>query len=84
MALYFVSYDLRGPDRNYSGLYERLESLEAVQVLESTYCLERDNTTAGALCDHFKQFIDSDDGVCVTEITYWATYNTDGTPNDLS
>ena len=83
MALYFVNYDLRG-QRDYPGLYEALQSLSAVKVLESVYCFRHNNTTAGALRDYFREFIDRDDGVCVTEVAHWATYKTDGTPNDLS
>ncbi len=83
MALYFVNYDLRR-QRDYSELYEALQSLSAVKVLESVYCFRHNNTTAEALRDYFMQFIDGDDGVCVTEVTDWATYKTDGTPNDLS
>ena len=84
MALYFVSYDLRGQHRNYPELDEELETFNAVKVLESTYCLKRCDTTARALRDHFKQFLDGDDGLCVTKIGKWATHKTDGTPKDLS
>lgn len=83
MALYFVSYDLRGQNRNYPKLYEKLESLGAVQVLESTYCLERDNTTVKKIRNYLCRFIDDDDGVCVTEVTDWATYSTYSSPDDL-
>lgn len=83
MALYFVSYDLRGQHRNYSKLREKLKSLGAVQVLESTYCFERDNTTVEKICNYFCQFIDGDDGMSVTKVTDWATYSTYSSPDDL-
>lgn len=82
MALYFMSYDLR-KSRNYQPLYDELESFNAVRILESTWCFKRVNTTAGKLRDYFKGFIDSDDGIVVSEVTSWGTYHTDDTPNGL-
>ena len=80
--LYFVDCDLRN-QRDYSKLYEALQSLGAIQVLESTYCFEYDNTSAAAIRDHLKQFIDADDGLAVTQVSDWATWNTNGNPNQL-
>ena len=82
MALYFASYDLRG-QRDYSKLYQALQSLNAVQVLESTYCFKHEDTTATRIREFFQKVIDNDDGVCVTQVDDWATYNTDATPNDI-
>ena len=83
MALYFLSYDLRKPRRNYQPLYDELSDFEAVRVLESLWCFNRVNTSASGLRNYFKQFIDSDDGLCVTEVSDWATRNALGTPKDL-
>ena len=80
--LYFVDYDLRNK-RDYTKLYDALAALNAVQVLESTWCLEYDDTTAENVLNHFKQFIDADDGLCATAVSSWATYNTNGNPNQL-
>jgi hypothetical protein len=82
MALYFLTYDLR-KSRNYQSLYDELSSFNAVRILESTWCFNRFNTTASGLRDHFKKFIDEDDGVIVSAVTQWASYKTDGTPNNL-
>jgi|TARA_R100000479_G_scaffold33554_4_gene14324 hypothetical protein len=82
MALYFISYDLRNK-RNYKELYEEFESFNAVQVLESTWCFNRDNTSAVKLRDYFKNFIDDDDALLLNESASWATLNTNGTPRDL-
>ncbi len=82
MSLYFLSYDLR-KQRNYQPLYDELAKFNAKRVLESLWCFKRFNTTAAALRDHFRQFIDQDDGLVVAEVTDWATRNTLGTPNDL-
>lgn len=82
MALYFVTYDLRN-SRRYQALYDELENFSAVRILESTWCFNRLNTTAKELREHFAQFIDSDDGFVVSEVTGWASRKTDGTPNDL-
>lgn len=82
MALFFLSYDLR-KSRNYQPLYDELKKFDAVRILESQWCFKRINTSAKGLRDHFSQFIDSDDGLCVSEVNGWATRKTDGTPNDL-
>lgn len=82
MALFFISYDLR-KQRNYQTLYDKLSEFSAVRILESTWCFNRINTNCAELRDYFKQFIDSDDGLCVTEVVDWATFNTLSTPNDV-
>ena len=80
MALYFRDYDLRR-QRNYQALYDELARFNAVRMLESSWCFNRINTSAVNLRDHFKKFIDSDDGLVVGEVTNWATYKVLKTPN---
>jgi hypothetical protein len=82
MALFFLDYDLR-KSRNYQALYDELARFKAVRILESSWCFNRVNTNCKGLRDHFKQFIDSDDGLSVAEVTDWATYKALGTPSDL-
>ena len=82
MALYFLTYDLR-KSSSYQPLYDELKNFNAVRILESTWCFNRTNTTAKGLRDYYKKHIDSDDGLMVSEVTDWASFNTDGTPNDL-
>ncbi|MDD4210342.1 MAG: hypothetical protein PHI52_08420 [Bacteroidales bacterium] len=82
MALYFLTYDLRNK-RDYQKLYDELESFKAVRVLESTWCFKKDDTSSAELRDHFKKFIDADDGLLVVEANSWATIRTKGTPKDL-
>lgn len=82
MALYFLTYDLRKA-RDYKSLYDELSDFNAVRILESTWCFNRINTSAGGLRDYFKKYIDKDDGLVVSEVSDWGSYNTDGTPNEL-
>ena len=82
MALYFLTYDLRN-SRSYQVLYDELNNFNAVRILESTWCFNRVNTNAKGLREYFKQYIDNDDALIVSEVTDWASFNTDGTPNDL-
>ena len=82
MALYYISYDLRKA-RDYQKLYDELLKFNAVRILESTWCFKRVNSDAEGLRNHFDQIIDSDDGMAVSEVTDWATKNTDGHPNQL-
>lgn len=79
MALYFLDYDLR-KQRNYQLLYDELKKFEAVRILESSWSFNRVNTTCSGLRDYFRQFIDTDDGLSVVEVTDWATWRTLGTP----
>ncbi|RLC50242.1 MAG: hypothetical protein DRI23_05655 [Candidatus Cloacimonadota bacterium] len=83
MALYFLNYDLRN-SRDYQKLYDELEKFDAVRILESLWCFKRANTSSSKLRGYFKQFIDSDDGLCISEVTDWSTFNALKTPNDLS
>ncbi|STQ77014.1 Uncharacterised protein [Grimontia hollisae] len=83
MALYFLTYDLR-KTKNYDVLYRELDSFQAVRILDSTWCFKRLNTTSANLRDYFKGFIDRDDGLIVSEVTNWASFNTDDIPNSLS
>lgn len=82
MALFFLSYDLRN-ERNYQTLYDELEKFNAVRMLESNWCFKRINTNASGLIDHFKQFIDEDDGLMISQVEDWASRSTDGNPNQL-
>ncbi len=83
MALYFLTYDLRN-SKNYDALYKELDNFNAVRILDSTWCFKRINTNSEGLRNYFKKFIDSDDGLIVSEVNSWASTKTDGTPNDLS
>lgn len=88
MALFFLSYDLRNK-RDYQPLYDELKKFNAVRMLESCWCFNRINTDAQGLRNYFKQFVDSDDGLLVSQVAeinnvhQWAGWNLDGNPNDL-
>lgn len=82
MSLYFLNYDLR-KKRDYQKLYDELEKLKAVRILESLWCFNRLNTSAKELRDYFTNFIDGDDGLCVSEVSDWATKNAINTPKNL-
>jgi hypothetical protein len=79
MAQFFLSYDLR-KQRDYQPLYDELARFDAVRILESEWAFNRYNINAAGLRDHFGKFIDADDGICVTEVTDWATRRTLGVP----
>lgn len=73
MALYFVDYDLR-KQRDYQKLYDALNALTSVRVLESLWAFNHGNISCSQVRDHSKQFIDSDDRLVVSQVTDWATY----------
>jgi len=78
--LYMIEYDLRKPFRNYQPLYEELAKFNAKRVLKSLWTFGRINTNAEHLRDHFRQYIDADDGLIVMQVGDWATFNTENTP----
>jgi hypothetical protein len=82
MALFFLTYDLR-KSRDYQTLYNELHKFSAVRILESTWCFNRININAAGLRDYFINYIDSDDGLVVSEVSDWGTFGTEGSPNDL-
>ena len=88
MALFFLSYDLRNK-RDYQPLYDELKKFNAVRMLEACWCFKRINTNAKGLRDYFKQFVDGDDGLLVSQVAevdgvpQWAGLNLDGNPNEL-
>ncbi|KAB2518032.1 hypothetical protein F8N49_23235 [Pseudomonas sp. GXM4] len=82
MALYFLEYDLR-KQRNYKALYDKLAEFDAVRILESLWCFKREQTNAKGLCQYFTQFLDGDDGIIVSEVVDWASWNVQGDPNSL-
>jgi len=82
MKLYFLTYDLRNSS-NYQPLYDEFKKFNAVRILESTWCFNRTNTSPSRLRDYFGKFIDSDDGLMISEVSNWASRRTDGTPKDL-
>lgn len=65
--LFFIDYDLR-KQRDYQPLYRELAKFNAVRVLESTWCFQRINTNCNNLVAHFSQFVDADDGLCITQV----------------
>ncbi len=83
MALFFLEYDLR-KQRNYQPLYEELARFGAVRVLKSLWAFNRINTDATGLREHFRRFIDGDDGLVVMQVNDWATVRTERTPNELA
>ena len=83
MRLYYLTYDLR-KKRNYAPLYAELKHLNAVRILESTWCFKYSGASCKDIREHFKQFIETDDGLMVSEVVDWASVGTLGTPNDLT
>lgn len=81
MNLYFLDYDLR-KEKDYQSLYDELEKFNAKRILESCWCFKSE-ATAVQLREHFKNFIDSNDGLIISQVSKWASYNVEKTPNDL-
>lgn len=65
MSLFVITYDLR-KQRTYQKLYDELFNLKAFCVLESVFLIELEST-ALEVKEHFKSYIDDDDGLLVVE-----------------
>ena len=83
VMLYIVSYDLRKPGQDYSGLTEELERLGGKKVLLSQWAMRRTNTSAKALREHFQKFIDDNDRLLVTQVDDWSSWNALISINDV-
>jgi len=68
----------------YQDLYDELKKFNSIRILESLWCFKRYNTSSSNLRDHFKSFIDNNDGLIVAEISDWASSGAIGTPNNLA
>ena len=54
----------------------------AKPILDSTWGIKlSDSNTATKVRDHFAKFIDSDDGIMVSEVCDWAARNIESDPN---
>ena len=82
MNTFFLSYDLRN-NRDYKSFYDELSSFNAVKMLDSCWYLNRRNTDAATLRDHFRQFLDSGDRLLVSRADGWATYNAADSPKEI-
>jgi CRISPR/Cas system-associated endoribonuclease Cas2 len=81
MTIFFVSYDLR-KQRNYQTLYDELNRLKGIRVLESVWSLKLpDTNTCVSVRDHLKKFIDGDDGIIVSIVSSCAWSRVDNAPH---
>lgn len=69
MPVYLLTYDLNNETSSaaYKPLWDELEKFGAHRVLESVW-LVSNNASARAIHDHFKEKMDSDDSLFVTEL----------------
>jgi hypothetical protein len=81
MPKFVVSYDLIAPGRNYDTLWAELRRLQLKRILFSQWAGWIDVGTAtdpaGAVRDHLRQFIDSNDRILVQDVNgaNWAGWN---------
>jgi hypothetical protein len=82
MDEYFIEYELR-EKRNYKKIITELEAQGAIRMLNSYWCLKKNNTSAESLRNHFIKYLDNDDGLVVAKIIDWAMIRAENTPNDI-
>jgi hypothetical protein len=74
MSTALITYDLRKPGQNYQPLWDRLEALGAIRVLESVWAVKT-AATAAAIRDDLQRYIDPNDGLVVARIASAAWRN---------
>ncbi len=67
MSVYVVSYELRAPEWEYQGLYDRLTSLNAVRLLDSVWIVKYPNGS-GVIRDDLRREIRANDGLVVAAL----------------
>jgi len=78
MSVLLISYDLKGPNRDYEPLYKAIKSYTWQQILESSYAIDTAKTPA-KVRDHLKNEVDANDEVFVVRMHQnWATTFSDG------
>lgn len=82
---YSISYDLNRPGQLYSRIAGELQRLGGRRLLFSQWAINWPNTTAIAVRDHLRRFIDSNDRLMVIQLDGddWASYNAMTDPNTL-
>ncbi|CAI4031899.1 CRISPR-associated endoribonuclease Cas2 [Nitrospira tepida] len=73
--LYLIAYDLRKPGQNYQNLWDALGRLRAKKALESTWIV-RSESDAPTIREYLRRYIDQNDGLLVTGMNGWASFNT--------
>ena len=81
MAVYFIEYDLR-KTKDYSTLIKEIENLGGVRFLKSAWSIKHDNTTCKIIREHLQKFMDSDDGIIVSQVVDWSYYNLEKSPHN--
>lgn len=82
MATYIVSYDLSGPDRNYSGLYEWLRTFPRwAKISESCWAVVSPSAP-DLIRDQARQVLDQNDRVFIGVLKAPAAWY--GLPDEVS
>ena len=70
MASYIITYDLKKPDRNYSGLYEAIKAISGkwAHIAESSWIVETRDETAVSIRDTLKGAMDGNDKLLVCKL----------------
>jgi len=67
MTLYIISYDLKKPNKDYSGLYEDIKKFDTWwHYLESTWIIKTKDTS-DQIFDKLKPHIDKNDNLLIIE-----------------
>lgn len=69
MTKYLITYDLKTPGKNYSGLYEAIKGLGAWwHYLDSTWIIKSQTLDSTQIFNRLQPHIDNNDNILVVEI----------------
>jgi DNA-binding transcriptional regulator LsrR (DeoR family) len=67
MAVYLVTYDLKKPGQDYSGLLAKIRSYAFARLSESSYAIESLESPE-AVCTALRRFMDANDTIYVINL----------------
>lgn len=82
MVKYFISFDDNN-NKNYENLMSELNKFNAIEVMDSLYCIRFQDEKTDELRNHFQKFIEKEDGLLLIKSAYWAGFNLMSNPNEL-
>ncbi len=83
MTTYFIKCDLCGK-ADYSSLIKEFGSRNAEHIINSTWLVKSNETSASKLRNHFRQFISENDSILVINANDWAICRPHGDSNQGS
>lgn len=70
--VYFISYDLKQPGRDYTGVFDSIKAASTgawAHIMDSAWIIRSDYLSANAVFERIRPHLDADDTCIVIEVT---------------